>query len=396
MSILHDIWYDYRSEIFFAVILSVLTVFSYWLAAFIPEDIFEKFINPIECICTSFVCFYGAWLLYRHHDGIGLRKSWARILIFWGVICVVMIVVRYTFHITAIGGVPSDPLYNASLTLGNILAWLLIIYPSQVLRPGWLTWWRALLQVIPMVLLGIVDYYLPANLMPLIMLYPAGIFLTLCSHIRKYRQWCEDNFSSMDNIDAQWIVRYLIILLLLGVSFYFISFWFVPNRMFTQQWLLLFILAYSTEQILFRPDPWKEIRSDISSVAEDGGNAILVDSNHSEEMRLLKQWMGDAKPYLNTDFQLSDIRQVLPRNRTYLSKLIRNEFGGSFYQFVNTYRLNEAKRLMVDQPWLKIAEIAVRTGFSSPSVFTRTFTKELGILPSEWVRKQKQSVPKHV
>ncbi len=32
-----DFWLEYRSEVFFGVVLAALTVFSYWAAAFIPE-----------------------------------------------------------------------------------------------------------------------------------------------------------------------------------------------------------------------------------------------------------------------------------------------------------------------------------------------------------------------
>ena len=233
-----DFWLEYRSEVFFGIVLAALTVFSYWAAAFIPEDIFENCINPAQYVAIGIVCFYGAWVILRHQEGNRLRFMWGVTLIVWGLIEVALLLVRYLFGIKAIGGVADDPLYNASLTVGNLLAWMLFIYPSLLLRPQWLTWWRALCFVMPVILLGIVDYFLPLNLLPVIMLFPAVIFVLLCSHISGYRRWCEENFSTMDHIEVQWIVRYLIMLFLAGVSFYFICFWFVPNRMFTQQWLL--------------------------------------------------------------------------------------------------------------------------------------------------------------
>ena len=71
----------------------------------------------------------------------------------------------------------------------------------------------------------VLNYFVEADLVKLIMIYPAVIFLLLCRHVRKYRQWCEDNFSTMDDIDVQWIVRYLTMLFIVGASFYFIVFW---------------------------------------------------------------------------------------------------------------------------------------------------------------------------
>lgn len=95
--------------------------------------------------------------------------------------------------------------------------------------------------------------------------------------------------------------------------------------------------------------------------------------------------METEKPYLNPDFRLIDLRDVLPLNRTYLSQLIKNTYGCNFYQFVTNYRIEEAKRLLRENPYMKMQDVAEQSGFSSPTVFTRIFAKETGFLPSEWV-----------
>lgn len=374
------LWLDYRSEFFFGAVLGVLVVFSYWAASFIPEDFFETFINPVQYVAMIMVCLFGAFLMYRHHEGVEMRRSWGTVLLIWALTEIVLLILRYGFGYMAVGGTSDDPLYNTSLTIGNMLAWLLFIYPSQVLWPGWLTWTKAAVIVLPMIIVGVIDYFVPANLIYIIMLYPIAIFFLLCRHIRKYRRWCEDNFSSMDNIDVQWIVRYLIMLALLGLSFYFIVFRYVPNRMFTQQWVFLLILGYSTEQILFRKDPWEEL------LKEDGkiDNTSSSDEVSPANRQLFEQWMDEKKPYLNPDFQLNDLRAVLPMNRTYLSQFVNSEYGCSFYMLVNRYRIAEAMRLMTEQPDLKIQDIADRCGFSSRRVFSQIFTRETGTTPTEW------------
>lgn len=374
------LWLDYRSEFFFGAVLGVLVVFSYWAASFIPEDFFETFINPVQYVAMIMVCLFGAFLMYRHHEGVEMRRSWGTVLLIWALTEIVLLILRYGFGYMAVGGTSDDPLYNTSLTIGNMLAWLLFIYPSQVLWPGWLTWTKAAVIVLPMIIVGVIDYFVPANLIYIIMLYPIAIFFLLCRHIRMYRRWCEDNFSSMDNIDVQWIVRYLIMLALLGLSFYFIVFRYVPNRMFTQQWVFLLILGYSTEQILFRKDPWEEL------LKEDGkiDNTSSSDEASPANRQLFEQWMDEKKPYLNPDFQLNDLRAVLPMNRTYLSQFVNSEYGCSFYMLVNRYRIAEAKRLMTEQPDLKIQDIADRCGFSSRRVFSQIFTRETGTTPTEW------------
>ena len=176
-----NLWLDYRSEFFFGVVLFALVVFSFWAASFIPKQIFENIINPIENVATAVVCFFGGWLMARHHEGNRLRIAWGRMLWVWGLLVTALIVARYYFHITAIGGTPDDPLYNASLIVGNIIAWMLFVYPSLVLMPGWLNWTRAILLILPMIILGVIDYFLQVNLILLIMGYPVFIFAVLCA-----------------------------------------------------------------------------------------------------------------------------------------------------------------------------------------------------------------------
>lgn len=380
---IHNLWLDYKAEVIFTTVLAALTALSYRLAMFIPEPVFEFYINPIECIITIGVCFFGAWLTWKHHEENTLRKSWAAVLLIWGCIDVAALGARYLLHITAIGGTPADPLFNASVTLGNLLAFLFFIYPTQFLRPGWLKWWRAVLLLLPMIVLGVVDYFLPVNLLPLIMIYPVIIFLQLCRHIRAYRQWSEDNFSTLDDIDAQWIVRYLAMLALVGLAFYFIVFWYLPNRMFTQQWMFLLIFSYTTERVLFRPDPWKRLRN----AAEDKEDHESNPANAAYRATL-DAWLETDKPYLNPDFQLMDLRQVLPLNRTYLSQFINAEYGCSFFQWVNRMRIDEAKRLMTEHPELKLQFVAEQCGFSSRRVFTQIFARQTGTTLSEWLAFQ--------
>ena len=376
---IHNLWLEYKSEFVFGVVIVLLTVLSYWLGTFIPEPVFENYINPIQYIGTSAVCFFGAYLLLTHSEHNRLRMSWAAVLLVWGSVDVVLSAMRYILHIKMIGGIQSDPLFNASVTLGNTLAFMLFVYPTQVLRPGWLNWRRSVLLLLPMLVLGVVDYFVPVNLLPVIMIYPVIIFFTICRHIRKYRQWCEDNFSTLDDIDAQWIVRYLTMLALMGLAFYFIVFWYVPNRMFTQQWLFLLMFAYTTERVLYRPDPWKQLRS----TAVDEQDDAAVPSN-TDYRAMLEAWLEQDKPYLNPDFQLIDLRKVLPLNRTYLSQFINAEYGCSFYQWVNGLRISEAKHLMTEQPDRRIQDIADQCGFKSRRVFTQVFTRETGVTPSKW------------
>lgn len=381
---IRELWNTYRAEVGFFACLSIAVVISHRLSWLIPVDFFDEVLTPIQNSFTITVCLFGACLLFLHSDGYRTRRVWAWTLTAWGVLDMLFLLQ------TCVMGIPvltigNEALNAYELLAGNFLGWLMLFYPTEALRPGWLTLRRAVLQLLPVVLLVALDCVLPVNLAPLIACYPAVLALLLASHIRAYRIWCEENYSSMDHIDVQWIVRYMIMLLVVGASFLYLCFTHNPARAFTQQWLLFFLFAYSTEQILFRKNPWaEENTNDQQPMPTANANANADLDAYAEA---LKQWMENAKPYLNPDFKLADLREVLPMNRSYLSQFINDTYGCTFYQFVNNYRIAEAQRLMSENPELKMTEIASRSGFTSRSSFTQTFTREVGVSPREWSKK---------
>ena len=380
---LRYIWYDYRFEVVFALVLSALLIASAWLSHLIPVEIFDWFINPALSIALAAICFFGGGLCLRHHEGIRVRKEWGTMLIAWGIWEVAAVIATKT-KLPSIMAAGTDSLSMAAMVIGCVFAWMLFVYPTEVLRPGWLNWSRVLLQLSPLLVLSALDYFMPFDLRWLIALYPIGLLVMLIRHIRKYRLWCEDNFSTLDDIDVQWIVRYIMMLMLSGLVFYWLCISSLPTRAFTQQWFLAFILAYTTERVLYRPDPWKQLRSTLSQEEE----MTETEQPYATYKETIEAWLDKEKPYLNPDFQLTDLRRVVPLNRTYLSQLINTEYGCSFYQWVNGLRIHEAKRMKLEHPEWTIQEISQRCGFSSRQVFTRSFLRETGITPSEWYAAQ--------
>lgn len=371
----------YKSGVLFFLVLAACVGTSLWLSRFIPDECFDNVITPVTVACTTTVAFFGAWLMFRHSEGMRIRKAWGWTLAAWGLadgaylLCWLTAPMRVmdmgAYHLT-----------TYELLIGNFLGWSLLLYPTEALRPRWLTLRRALWQLLPMCALVVLDYIVPLNLAPLIALYPFALLGLLITDVRAYRIWCEENFSTLDDINVQWIVRYLIMTVMVGIVYLYLCLSHSHTRGFTQQWLVTFMLAYSSGQILFRRDPWAELQqSDMQKSTEN------PEKTTSELRTALERWMEREKPYTNPDFRLMDLQQVLPMNRTYLSQFIHAEYGCTFYQFVNRYRIGEAMRLKTEQPELKISEISARCGFSSPTVFTRTFTAVAGVTPREWARK---------
>lgn len=375
----------YRSGIIFCLVLTVCVIVSIWLSQWIPCERFDNVLSPVLSGITSAVAFTGAWLMFRHSDGLRIRKAFGWTLLAWGLADGAYLVCWIAAPLSVMN-MGAYQLTTHELLIGNLLGWTLLLYPTEALRPQWLNAKRTLLQLVPMFALVALDYILPVNLTPIIALYPFALLGLLITHMRAYRIWCEENFSTLDDFDVQWIMRYLIMLVLVGVVYLYLCLSHSHTRGFTQLWLVILMLAYSTEKVLFQRDPWEMVKQAEDPMKSEKNEKL--DNTEKRSLRAtLEQWMEKDKPYTNPDFRLIDLQQVLPMNRTYLSQFIHKEYGCTFYQFVNRYRIEEAKRLKLEQPDIKIGETSVRCGFSSPTVFTRTFTNITGKTPREWAKE---------
>jgi AraC-like DNA-binding protein len=271
---------------------------------------------------------------------------------------------------------------------GDLIAWLILAYPSELLHPGWLTWKNGLKRILPVVIIGLIDWFVPWDLRWLLALVPVVWVALLFKHLHDYRRYAEENYGSVEQTDEKWVVRYLLMVLVLGMSYIYLCFSDEPTRLFTQQWLILFAIIYTNDQIIFRSKPWIEEAAKETVEDETVTDTKETPTGSNAEYRAtLEEWMTREKPYTNPEFRLMDLRQVLPLNRTYLSQLINAEYGCNFYQFVTRYRIEDAKQLLTDHPDMKMQDIAEQCGFSSPTVFARIFARETGQTPSEWNKR---------
>ena len=373
---------EYRSEVVFGLGLTAAMVLSCMLAPLIPVDWFCSIISPVQTTAIITVTVINTWAMFRHSEGIRVRYVCAWIMATLSVVMIAGIFYRMLVNAELR---PADGIFSFAgweMVGGDLIAWLLLAYPSELLRPGWLTWKNALKRILPVLVLGIIDWFVPWDLRWLLALVPVVWIILLLYHVRKYRAYCEENFSSVEQTDEQWVIRYLVMIFVLGMCYIYVCFSEEPTRLFTQQWMLFFVLVYTNDQVIFRSKPWIEKAEEEEKEAE--AVVAVKDEVNAEYRAALEQWMQTEKPYLNPDFRLLDTRQVLPLNRTYLSHLINTEYGCNFYQFVTKYRIDEAKRLMREQPNMKIQDVAEQCGFSSPTVFARVFFRETGKTPREW------------
>lgn len=124
-------------------------------------------------------------------------------------------------------------------------------------------------------------------------------------------------------------------------------------------------------------------------------NALIVDENMEAvymevqpkfalQKEKLDRIMEKEKLYTNKDVSVEMITNRLHTNRTYLAQMMKEVYGMPFTTYINTLRVEEAKRIISRQEATKMEEVAMMSGFSSASTFTKTFKAITGQTPHTW------------
>ena len=122
----------------------------------------------------------------------------------------------------------------------------------------------------------------------------------------------------------------------------------------------------------------------------DPGNK-LVDNDEKKQALYDRacQLMEQERLYTDPQLNRERLAELLGTNRTYLSAIIKEKSGMSYLQFVNSYRINEAIRILSDPDKIDypLKQIWSDLGFNSPTTFYKLFQQAVGITPSVY-RKQ--------
>jgi AraC-like DNA-binding protein len=97
------------------------------------------------------------------------------------------------------------------------------------------------------------------------------------------------------------------------------------------------------------------------------------------------------KLYLNPTFSLLELSEKMNRSSRYISQALGEVGKISFPNLVNNFRINEARRLIADNPNITVIEIMEKTGFGSRQSFNRNFKTATGFTPSEYQERARDT-----
>lgn len=152
--------------------------------------------------------------------------------------------------------------------------------------------------------------------------------------------------------------------------------------------IALIFLAFLIYLFIFMRKHSKcQVDESFDSVQDQDPVAVIPDEVSAQLMERIYEVMETQKLYQDSNLKVTDLAAALGTNRRAVSDCINSQKGCNFTQFVNIYRVDHAKRAMLQNPDKKVFDIYLESGFANEGSFFRTFKAITGMTPKEWLSK---------
>lgn len=229
-----------------------------------------------------------------------------------------------------------------------------------------------------------------------IVVYFTAIFILL----RKAKKLYLENNSAGNLNSYQWLFQLTGILTALYLIVIFKNIFKFSDYPYISDWIKIgilmlqpFITCWYLYKALNNPGLFRNIDSKLKLVSDIILEEKKIEAETlNEDLQKLKKYMADEKPFLDSALTIQDISKAMNVPVRELSVLINHQMGQHFYDFVNTYRIENAMEILKDSSKTKVTilEILYEVGFNSKSSFNTAFKKHTGNTPTEY-RKSLQN-----
>lgn len=295
-------------------------------------------------------------------------------------------------------------LFNPSMNLGFLYGPLIYLYIRSHLKKVAIFRKIDLLHFLPFVLINILGFVFEIKFFYAIAFLRFPFILIYCLYclieIMKYKKAIIQ--ISSQNLDKEEIRLLLTILLITiyNVSVSIINFmtnkYFIKmNNSFIFILVLLGVFAlvnFLVYQGIKKPNHFRKLtKTDIEvlslSLKQNGVSKSLYNVSELNELSLkLKRFVENKQVFKNPDLDLKMLAESLEVHPRMLSQAINKVIGHNFHEFINNYRIEESKKLLIQSSSekLTVKEIMYDVGFTSKSSFNTLFKVKTGLTPTEY------------
>ncbi len=138
-------------------------------------------------------------------------------------------------------------------------------------------------------------------------------------------------------------------------------------------------------RFLLKPSKMDEIKEALAVMTDRLSKTVPQEKEEKEHAGsfLVNQAIAYMENHYNEKLTLQDVADKCFVSQWHLSKLLNGYAQKSFYDILNSIRIEQAKRYLAD-PSLKIGDISELVGYADTAHFARTFKKVTGMSANEY------------
>jgi AraC-like DNA-binding protein len=233
------------------------------------------------------------------------------------------------------------------------------------------------------------DYRLVSSVWFYLKAIPLGYVIASILAVRNYRTQLKNHYSTYSTTEPGWLtiltigflcnwtLTLLVLIIsqftdfqvsdLFGIADNYVTFILI-NALFT------YSVVYAHKLLTTKPEIVKEKTDE--KVTESAIQKVSVG-------------METQKLYLKHNLNIEEFSKRIDLPVKDVSAVINKHHGTNFFEFMNKYRVEEAKRLLSDPASadMTVLDILLQAGFNSKSAFHRFFNRLVGVSPSEFRKR---------
>lgn len=204
--------------------------------------------------------------------------------------------------------------------------------------------------------------------------------------LKHHRHRIQDEFSDLEKVNLRWLQ---ILTFGLGCIWLLLILFHDDIWIFSGVVALIFVIGFFgvRQSSIFTqalPEPIEAESEQKEKYEKSGLSEETSEQLHGALIRL----MTEERLYRRSDLSINELATKLGVHPNYLSQVINQRERKHFYDFVNTYRIEEFRQMIAMQKnrQFTLLSLALDCGFSSKTSFNRYFKKVTGQTPSEFAR----------
>ncbi|KTF08866.1 helix-turn-helix domain-containing protein [Pseudoalteromonas sp. 10-33] len=210
--------------------------------------------------------------------------------------------------------------------------------------------------------------------------------------LQKYQNNIKNEFAELESVDLTWLKVLVIGFLAVHLNAIFVSLGIIMSYdigIIVDHELLgltsnYAVLLLITSLIFFSAGHSKIFQGIDDTLISEQDKSIEV--FEPEKIQKIETYLLQNKPYLNHLLTLDNLASQLSMGSRNLSSIINRHFGKNFFEFINYYRVEESKRLLLleENKTVTMLDIMDKAGFNSKATFNTFFKKLVGITPTQF------------